>query len=89
MLKVPWLPLAPDHADVNVARQKDDERSMLTLTRRLIEMRRSHKALLKGTYRSLDAPDGLLAYLREYQEQRLLVVLNFTSMRKTLTPAFP
>ncbi|HET7685646.1 MAG TPA: alpha-amylase family glycosyl hydrolase, partial [Candidatus Limnocylindria bacterium] len=41
----PWLPVAPDFERVNVAVQAADPRSLLSLTRRLIALRRGHPAL--------------------------------------------
>ena len=41
----PWLPFAPDHARVNVAAQRDDPGSLLSLYRRLLALRRSEPDL--------------------------------------------
>ncbi|HZD68768.1 MAG TPA: alpha-amylase family glycosyl hydrolase [Actinomycetes bacterium] len=76
----PWLPIAPDAERVNVAAERDDPTSMLSLYRRLIWYRRGSAALRRGSYRSLpDAPNALYAYLREAPDEgeRLLVALNF------------
>jgi alpha-glucosidase len=55
----PWLPLVdPEH--VNVEAQRDDPGSMLTLTRALIQLRRS----LPGDFRLLDSAPGVLAFAR-------------------------
>ncbi|MBA2450961.1 MAG: alpha-glucosidase C-terminal domain-containing protein [Chloroflexi bacterium] len=76
----PWLPLGAHAARVNMAAQHDDPASMLSLYRRLIWYRKSSAALLLGSYRPLDsAPDGVFAYLREADSERLLVALNFTN----------
>ncbi len=81
----PWLPFAGDHAKTNVEAQKDDPRSMLALVRRLIELRRTLPALAIGAYRPLETGDAsVLSYLREYGDQRVLVVLNFSAEHKTL-----
>jgi alpha-glucosidase len=72
----PWLPLADDFTEVNVQVEKAGPFSMLTLTRSLLELRRSRAALARGSYRSLGAQGGLLAYLRETEGERLLVALN-------------
>jgi alpha-glucosidase len=75
----PWLPVAPGAARVNVAAQRDDPASMLSLFRRLIWYRKGSPALHGGDYRSLpDAPGGCYAFLRTAGEERLLVALNFT-----------
>jgi alpha-glucosidase len=75
----PWLPVGPQAATVNVAAQRDDPASMLSLFRRLIWYRKGSAALRGGDYRTLaDAPDGCYAYLRTAGDERLLVALNFT-----------
>jgi alpha-glucosidase len=75
----PWLPVGPEAARVNVAAQRDDPASMLTLYRRLIWFRKGSPALHGSGYRSLpDAPGGCYAYLRTAGDERLLVALNFT-----------
>jgi alpha-glucosidase len=75
----PWLPTASEAASVNVAAQRDDPASMLSLFRRLIWYRKGSPALHGGDYRSLPgAPGGCYAYLRAAGHERLLVALNFT-----------
>ena len=75
----PWLPAGPETARVNVAAQRDDPASMLSLYRRLIWYRKGSTALHGGGYRSLpDVPGGCYAYARTAGDERLLVALNFT-----------
>jgi alpha-glucosidase len=75
----PWLPVGSQAASVNVAGQRDDPASMLSLFRRLIWYRKGSLALSGGDYRSLpDVPGGCYAYVRTTTDERLLVVLNFT-----------
>jgi alpha-glucosidase len=70
----PWLPV-PD-ARLNVAAQRDDPGSMLSLYRQLIALRRAEPALSIGDYELVVADAGLLAYRRRYEHRRLLVALN-------------
>ena len=81
----PWLPVAEDHAAVNVDAQSGDPRSMLALCRRLLGLRRELPALAVGSYRPLDTGDDQVrAYLREHAGLRVLVVLNFGAERRAL-----
>lgn len=81
----PWLPLADDYEKVNVEAQENASRSMLALFRRLTALRRETPVLAVGSYRSLDADDnGVFAYLREHEGERMLVALNFGPEPKTL-----
>ena len=83
----PWLPLGDDVDEVNVAAQLADPRSMLSLTRRLLALRRASPALSGGRYRPLDGvdvPDDCFAYLREVDSERVLVALNFADGERLL-----
>jgi alpha-glucosidase len=73
-----WLPVNPDYATVNVAAQTDDPASLLSFYRKVIHARRASAALRRGTIKILPTPRVILAYLREHENQRCLVVLNFT-----------
>ena len=79
----PWLPIANDYAQNNVATERSRPQSLLMLTRALIDMRRANAALHRGSYRSVEAPEGVFAYFREADHQRLLIVLNFTDEPKS------
>jgi alpha-glucosidase len=59
----PWLPLG-DAAAHNVADQRGDPASMLTLCRDLLALRRSSSDLSLGAYSSLPAPTGAWAWRR-------------------------
>ncbi|MEP9369568.1 alpha-amylase family glycosyl hydrolase [Xanthobacter sp. VNH20] len=73
----PWLPVAADFSEVNVAAQRGNGHSMLTFVRRLIALRRAHPALLVGDYRALAAQGDLLLYVRTLEgAERVLVALN-------------
>jgi alpha-glucosidase len=72
----PWLPIAEDFANCNVQSQREDPRSMLTLNRRLLELRRNEPALSIGSYIAVPADGDILAYRRREGDSRFLVVLN-------------
>jgi alpha-glucosidase len=74
----PWLPVADDFEQVNVAVQRRDPRSILNLHRRLLRLRRSSQALTSGSYRTFRAGAGVFAYVREVDGERLLIALNLT-----------
>ncbi len=80
-----WLPLADDYDRVNVERQRADPGSMLNLYRRLLAYRKASPALQWGEYRALRAPDDCYVFLRQTDEQRVLVALNFSSQERRLT----
>jgi alpha-glucosidase len=74
----PWLPVADDFTERNVLASSADAGSLLTLYRRLIELRRVSPALIDGRYEAVeDCAAPLFAYRRIGSEQTLLVALNF------------
>jgi len=84
----PWLPIAWDAAEVNVAAQGEDPDSLLTLTRRLLKLRREHPILLGGEFEALGpTPDGIYAFRRTAGHGRVTVALNLTGQPRTLPAA--
>jgi alpha-glucosidase len=77
----PWLPLNSDWQTRNVAAQEDDPRSMLALYRKLLAARRHHPALSLGSMTVHPGERGVLAYERQYGDQRLFVALNLSGER--------
>ena len=90
----PWLPVAADAATVNVANQREDPKSMLTLYRRLIELRRREPALAVGSFQSLRSCGGgdhVVAYVRQADrssdgDKRFLIVLNLGPAARSFDP---
>ena len=85
----PWLPVGASVREVNVAAQRDDPRSTLTLHRRLIALRRAEPALAVGGYAPLRAEGDLIAYVRKGGGRSLLVVLNLGSRAAALEVPAP
>jgi len=86
----PWLPLASDHAVRNVAAQEADPRSMLSLHRALLALRRAEPALSVGSHAPVaGAAEDVLAYERRdgATGRRLLVALNLGGEERGLPHA--
>lgn len=87
---VPWLPLAPDATTVNVAVQSPDPDSILSLTRRLIRLRREHPVLHTGDFERFGpTPEGTFAFRRIGPDGKLTVVLNLTDAPSVVPDAGP
>lgn len=81
----PWLPVAADYQQINVAAEREDAHSQLSLTRALLTLRRTKPALSRGSYQALeDSSEHCLVYLREQGKQRLVVALNFSAETQTV-----
>lgn len=86
----PWLPLAEDADRVNVAGQAEDPDSILTLTRRLIALRRDHPVLATGDFEPFGpTPTGTYAFRRMGPAGQLTVVLNLTAESRSVPGAGP
>lgn len=73
-----WLPLADDVHEVNVEAQQQDQSSILSLYRRLTELRRSEPALRVGEYREFACSETALSWIRSQGETRFLVAINLS-----------
>jgi len=74
----PWLPLAPEHRELAVSLQERDPQSTLSCARRLLAARRESEALRFGDIEFLDAPSPVLAFLRAYNNDRVLCAFNMS-----------
>ena len=76
----PWLPFPPEADRRSVADERVDPRSVLHLYRRLLTARHRSPALQLGVQHLLDAPEGVLGWVRQVPAgDRRVVLVNFTS----------
>jgi alpha-glucosidase len=81
----PWLPVNSDYRKVNVERQRHDPTSLYSWYRRLIRVRKQHDALHRGSLRIVpQRSDDVLCYLREHEDQRVVVALSFSRRRREI-----
>lgn len=76
----PWMPVNPNHAEINVQAQEDDPDSILNYYRRLIRIRREHAdVVVHGEYAIvLEEHEQVFAYVRRNEQRQGLVLLNFS-----------
>jgi len=74
----PWLPMGHDVAEPNVTRLRADPQSLLSLYRRLIQLRRAEPVLVAGEYAPMRSRNDVLLYKRADGGDELLVALNIT-----------
>jgi alpha-glucosidase len=72
----PWLTLAPEHLPLAVDTQEADKQSSLHSYRRFMHWRKQQLALVAGDIQFLHVPEPLLAFVRQYQGQTLVVMVN-------------
>ncbi len=84
----PWLRIHRSYARENVAVERDDQYSMLSLYKKMIVLRRQEPSLRIGTYTPVYADQQVMAYIRQAgNSNRFLIVLNFSNRPCYFTPA--
>ena len=73
----PWLPIGDGVAACNVATERDDPLSMLSLHRALLKLRRKRPALALGSYERVPVAEDCLAFIRRRDREHLFIALNF------------
>ena len=66
--------------------QAADPSSMLNFYKRLLKLRRSSEALTHGDYAPVETQQGVFAYTRTHESDRLLIALNFTDQEQPFEP---
>lgn len=72
------------YSKVNVAAQSGDPDSLLNKMRQMIRLRKAHPAFGRGEIRFLEVENrAVLAYLRTYQDETILIVQNLSPEAQT------
>lgn len=86
----PWLPVTPNHGEVNAATALADPDSVFHHYRRLIALRHEREVVRHGRFALLLPDDeGLFCYTRTLGEEVLLVVANWSSGPVALPASLP
>ena len=84
----PWLKVHKDYQKVNARAQKRDPKSILSMYKRLASLRQRLPVLLSGSYEEVLADsEEIYAYIRENEEDKLLIMVNFTGNNVSFDPA--
>ena len=80
----PWLPVNSNHKTVNTQAALEDPQSIFHHYRRLIALRKAMPVLQTGSFRLLEpAHPQIFAYLRQLDQQQVLVVCNLSGKEVT------
>lgn len=78
----PWLPVHKNYPLRNVEQQLSDPNSLLNFVKKLISIRREEPALQRGDFLPLvDEPRFVLAFQRQLDQDKVIVILNFSSRK--------
>jgi len=82
----PWLPVPASHTTHNVASEMKDPESVLQFYKQLLALRHTNRALLDGSYVSLNESDSnIMLYLRKYKNEAVLVAINMSGTEQKVS----
>ena len=77
-----WIGVNPNYREINVEQAFADPESIFYYYRELIRLRKEHQVIVDGRYcLILDDDPSIYAFIRTLDDDRLLVILNFTEDR--------
>ncbi|MGD8748398.1 MAG: alpha-glucosidase [Balneolaceae bacterium] len=82
----PWIMVNPNYPTINAAKEDTVQQSVLNYYRKIVNYRKDHPGLVYGDFDVLDRPnEQIFAYLRNGDQNRFLVVMNFTGNEVNFT----
>jgi oligo-1,6-glucosidase len=82
----PWLPVNKNYKTVNVAHQEKDANSVLNHFKKMVLIRKKNLILVYGKYTLIQkSHKTIYAYTRVLKEEKILVLLNFSEKKSTIT----
>jgi len=80
----PWLPVSSEHFEKSVNLQDKDTESVLNSYRHFNRWRKEQSAIRYGDINFIDTDEPLLAFVREYKGDKLLVCFNFSDQKQSV-----
>ncbi len=79
-----WLPLNKEVENRNVFQQKNEKTSLLNIYKALNKLRKENSAIHRGNIEIINTGNkNILAFLRTFEDEKLLVLLNFSNSKIT------
>jgi oligo-1,6-glucosidase len=84
---VPWIMLNPNYREINAAEQQGRGDSVFAYYKTLIQLRKQLDIITFGNFELLLPDDqDLFVYTRQYQQEELLVICNFSRTERSFDP---
>ncbi len=81
----PWIQVNPNYPEINAAKALDDPQSIFYYYQKLIRLRKANPIIVHGSYDLiLEEDPAIYAFTRSLEQERLLVILNFTGSEADL-----
>jgi Glycosidases len=82
----PWIKVNLNYKEINAKSQMDNEKSIFNYYKKLIKIRKSHPVVVYGKYKLiLEESKEIFAYTRTLENEKLLVICNFTGNETRFT----
>jgi len=78
----PWLIVNPNYIRINMKSQLDNPNSIRNFYKRMIGIRSQSEILKFGSFEAIETREYLFAYKRTYNEQSLVIALNFSPVEQ-------
>ncbi|WP_394175342.1 glycoside hydrolase family 13 protein [Guptibacillus hwajinpoensis] len=76
----PWMKVNPNYVDINVKKQEQDDESILSFYKKMIDLKKNNLVFTYGSYDLLLEEDKqIYAYTRTTKDDRVLVVTNLST----------
>lgn len=79
----PWMPLNPNYLQINAAAALADQNSIFYFYQKLIKLRHELEVITDGDFKLVENNENdpeVFTYTRSNQQQKLLVICNFTDL---------
>jgi glucan 1,6-alpha-glucosidase len=85
----PWLAVNPNYKQINVETALQDDSSIFYTYQKLIVLRKENPIIVWGEFELLEeTAEEVFAYIRSYQDEKWLVVTNFSSTENKFSSSF-
>ncbi|EKF50508.1 glycoside hydrolase family 13 protein [Lactococcus garvieae] len=85
----PWLAVNPNYKQINVETALQDDSSIFYTYQKLIALRKENPIIVWGEFELLEeTAEEVFAYMRSYQDEKWLVVTNFSSTENKFSSSF-
>lgn len=82
----PWIAVNPNYREINAKAETADPASVFHYYKKLIALRKQNPIMVYGNYELLlEDSEELFAYTRTLEQEKLLVVCNFTDKKTVFT----
>lgn len=76
----PWIKVNPNYKNINVRNALAEPNSIFYYYKKLLQLRKQNPVIVYGTYNLiLEEHENIYAFTRTLNDERLLVILNFTA----------